>query len=164
MTLTAADVMQTQVITVSPVDPLHMVQRLFFEEEIHGAPVVDEEGRVRGMITIMDLIRAATEENESGDVDFSHVIEDIGVGGGWGSGSENFQSRLSETLVEDAMTENVVTVGPETSVPDVARALRENRIHRVLVVKKNTLLGIISSFDLIRLLEKGTEPESSSTA
>ena len=83
MALTAADVMQTQVITVSPVDPLHMVQRLFFEEEIHGAPVVDEEGRVRGMITIMDLIRAATEANESNGVDFIDVFEDIGVGGGW---------------------------------------------------------------------------------
>ena len=69
-----------------------------------------------------------------------------------------------EMRADEVKTENVVTVGPETSVPDVARALRENRIHRVLVVKKNTLLGIISSFDLIRLLEKGTEPESSSTA
>ena len=159
MALTAADVMQTQVITVSPVDPLHMVQRLFFEEEIHGAPVVDEEGRVRGMITIMDLIRAATEENDASGVDFVHVFEDIGVGGGWASTSENFQSRLSETLVEDAMTENVVAVGPETSVADVARVLRENKIHRVLVVNKDTLLGIISSFDLIRLLERVAEPE-----
>jgi len=159
MTLTAADVMQTQVITVSPVDPLHMVQRLFFEEEIHGAPVVDEEGRVRGMITIMDLIRAATEENDSSGVDFVHVFEDIGVGGGWANTSENFQSRLSETLVEDAMTENVVAVTPETPVSEVARVLRENRIHRVLVVNRNTLLGIISSFDLIRLLERAADPE-----
>jgi CBS domain-containing protein len=159
MALTAADVMQTQVITVSPVDPLHMVQRLFFEEEIHGAPVVDEEGRVRGMITSMDLIRAATEENESGGVDFAHVFEDIGMGGGWANASEDFQNRLSEAVVEDAMTENVVTVPPETAVPDVARILRENKIHRVLVVNKETLLGIITSFDLIQLLEKVAEPE-----
>jgi CBS domain-containing protein len=159
MALTAADVMQTQVITVSPVDPLHMVQRLFFEEEIHGAPVVDEEGRVRGMITIMDLIRTATEANESNGVDFIQVFEDIGVGGGWANASENFQGRLSETVVEDAMTENVVAVAPDTSVSDVARVLRENKIHRVLVVNKEALLGIISSFDLIRLLEGIAEPE-----
>jgi len=36
----------------------------------------------------------------------------------------------------------------------VALALRQNRIHRVLVVKGDNLLGIISSFDLIRLLEE----------
>jgi CBS domain-containing protein len=159
MTLTAADVMQTQVITVSPLDPLATVQRLFFEEEIHGAPVVDEEGRVRGMITIMDLIRAATEANESNEVDFIEVFEDIGVGTGWANASEDFQGRLSETVVEDAMTENVVTVAPDTPVPDVARILRENKIHRVLVVNDETLLGIISSFDLIRLLEGVAEQE-----
>ena len=158
MALTAADVMQTQVITVSPVDPLHMVQRLFFEEEIHGAPVVDDEGRVRGMITTMDLIRAATEANESKGVDLIHVFEDIGVGGSWVNASEEFQGRLGETVVEDAMTENVVAVAPDTSVSDVARVLRENKIHRVLVVNKETLLGIISSFDLIRLLEGVAEP------
>ena len=45
MPLTARDIMQSQVITVSSLDPVHVVQRLFFEEEIHGAPVVDEEGR-----------------------------------------------------------------------------------------------------------------------
>jgi CBS domain-containing protein len=157
MALTAADVMQSQVITVSPVDPLHMVKRLFFEEEIHGAPVVDEEGRVRGMITIMDLIRAATEEHEGGGTVFSIAFEDLGIG--WENASDDFQNRLSETQVTDAMTENVVSVAPETPVPDVARILRENKIHRVLVVEKETLLGIISSFDLIRLLEGVTEPE-----
>jgi CBS domain-containing protein len=57
------------------------------------------------------------------------------------------------------MTENVVSVAPETPVPEVARILRENKIHRVLVVDKETLLGIISSFDLIRLLEGVAEPE-----
>jgi CBS domain-containing protein len=157
MALTAAEVMQSQVITVSPVDPLHMVKRLFFEEEIHGAPVVDEEGRVRGMITSMDLIRAATEETDSGGVDLTLAFEDLGVG--WGDSSENFQNRLSETVVADAMTENVVSVAPETPVADVARILRENKIHRVLVVNKETLLGIITSFDLIRLLEQVAEPE-----
>ena len=40
MALTASDIMQTQVVTVAPTDPLSSVQRLFFEEEIHGAPVV----------------------------------------------------------------------------------------------------------------------------
>ena len=152
MSLTAADVMQSQVITVSPMDPLHMVKRLFFEEEIHGAPVVDEEGRVRGMITSMDLIRAATEEHDGGG-GLSFDFEELSAN--WEDPSDDFQSRLSETVVMDAMTENVVSVAPKTPVSDVARILRENKIHRVLVVEKETLLGIISSFDLIRLLEAG---------
>jgi CBS domain-containing protein len=153
MALTAADVMQTQVITVAPTDPLHTVKRLFFEEEIHGAPVVDEEGRVRGMITSMDLIRAAAEEDEGGGVDFAIAFEDLGFG--WENASESFQNRLAEAVVTDAMSDSAVSVAPNTPVSDVARILRENKIHRVLVISKETLLGIISSFDLIRLLEQG---------
>ena len=59
MALTAADVMQTHLITVSPSDPLDAVRRLFYEEEIHGAPVVDEDGRVQGMITSMEATALA---------------------------------------------------------------------------------------------------------
>jgi len=153
MALTAADIMQTQVITVSPVDPLHAVQRLFFEEEIHGAPVVDDQARVRGMITSMDLIRAATEEKESTEgSSFASAFEE--AAGFWPDVSEAFQNRLSEAVATDAMTESIVTVPPTASIPEIARVLRENRIHRVLVVKGDVLLGIISSFDLIGLLEK----------
>ena len=109
------------------------------------------------MITSMDLIRAATEESEGESVNLAVTFEDLGLS--WENTSENFQNRLSEAVVTDAMTEDVVSVAPETPVPEVAKILRENKIHRVLVIKKETLLGIISSFDLIRLLEQITEPE-----
>jgi CBS domain-containing protein len=52
------------------------------------------------------------------------------------------------------MTESIVSVDPTASIPEVASLLRQNRIHRVLVVKGDNLLGIISSFDLIQLLEE----------
>jgi CBS domain-containing protein len=154
MALTAADIMQTQVVTVSPSDPLQTVQRLFFEEEIHGAPVVDENSRVRGMISSMDLIRAASEASESseGGIDFSDAFEELG--GSWDAASDEFRDRLSQAVVADVMTENIVSVDPGTPIPEVATLLRENRIHRALVVKGDNLVGIISSFDLIRLLEK----------
>jgi len=162
MTLTAADVMQTHLISVSASDPLHAVKRLFFEEEIHGAPVVDDEGRVRGMITSMDLIRAATDGNEDGDIDFSGAVEELGLS--WGSSGDDFQRRLGEAVVADVMSDAVVSVGPETSVPEVAKTLRENRIHRVLVVKEDSLMGIVSSFDLIRVLESLGDADLTSQA
>ena len=154
MALTASDIMQTQVVTVSPSDPLHTVQRLFFEEEVHGAPVVDETSRVRGMISSMDLIRAVMEGSDSSTgVDFTDAFEQLGRPP-WDAASDEFQDRLGEAVVADAMTESIVTVDPTTPIPEVALLLRQNRIHRVLVVKGDNLLGIISSFDLIRLLEE----------
>ena len=51
MPVQARSIMQSYVVTVSPDDPLVNVQRLFFEEEISGAPVVDNGSRLVGVIT-----------------------------------------------------------------------------------------------------------------
>ena len=59
--------------------------------------------------------------------------------------------------VEDIMEPNPVTVLPDTSVLEVARLLAENRIHRVLVLEKGKLLGIITSLDVIAHFASGGE-------
>ena len=46
-----------------------------------------------------------------------------------------------------------MTVRPDTEVTQIARTLRENQIHRVLVVEGEVLCGIVSTFDLVSLLE-----------
>ena len=52
------------------------------------------------------------------------------------------------------MTRGGITVAPETPIPEVAATLRKHRIHRVFVVDGEQLCGIISTFDLVALLEK----------
>ena len=154
MTKTARDVMQTHVVKVSEDDPLSVVERLFFEEGIHGAPVVDDDGQVKGVISATDLLRAVSEEHDISpsepayfreDLDFSHFS--------WGRAPEDFKERLNELTVADYMTNGAVTVRPDTEVTQIARTLRENQIHRVLVVEDGLLRGIVSSFDLVALLE-----------
>ena len=66
---------------------------------------------------------------------------------------EDFQDRLGERTVSEVMTEGGVTVTPETSISELAKTMRENRVHRVLVLKGATLVGIVSTFDLVGLLE-----------
>ena len=153
MAVTARNLMQTQVIAVSPEDPLSSVQRLFFEEEIHGAPVVDDQGRVVGLISSIDLLRAATEEYETQapEMDLEELFEfSLSRLGD----PEVFEKALGQRTVRDAMTESVVSVSPDTPVAEIARILRANRIHRVLVIELGQLRGVISSFDLVALLER----------
>lgn len=151
---TARDVMQSQVLSVSPDDPLHLIQRLFFEESIHGAPVIDEDGRVLGIITSTDVLRAAAEAREIEPTEPTAFSDDLDVGnGGWGMAPEDFKSRLRDTTVRDYMTEGLLQVGQATPVSQIARSLRENQVHRVLVVEDDKLCGIVSTFDLIGLLE-----------
>ena len=155
MRKTARDVMQTYVVKVSPDDPLSTVERLFFEEGIHGAPVVDEEGRVKGVITTTDLLRAVAEEHDVSPSQPAYLREDLDVSHfTWGRAPGDYKERLSELTVGDYMTDGAVTVRPDTAVTQIARTLRENQIHRVLVVEDGLLRGIVSSFDLVALLER----------
>ena len=155
MQKTAKDIMQRQVVTVSPDAPLHSTQRLFYEEGIHGAPVVDEQGRVVGMITSTDILRAATETEEVGPKGADYFGDEPDYPSGLRPlATEDFQERLQDITVADFMTEGVVHVAPSTPISELARTIRENKIHRLLVVENGTLRGIVSTFDLVTLLEK----------
>lgn len=58
----------------------------------------------------------------------------------------------------DVMTTNVITVGPDTSVQDVAKILSERGISGVPVVDAdNRVIGIVSEGDLLHRVETGTE-------
>lgn len=155
MTLTARDIMQSHVITVSPESPLLDVQRLFIDEEITGAPVVDDAGRLVGVVTIRDLLRAAEESHDSVVSETRYFRDDLEFSGpDWGNALEDFQDRLGGRSVGEVMTAGGITVAPDAPVAEVARTLRHHRIHRVLVAEADLLRGIISSFDLVALVEK----------
>jgi CBS domain-containing protein len=147
--------MQTSLITVTPETPLINVHRLFTDDEITGAPVVDDDDRLVGVISAADLIRATQAEHESGAARPTYFRDFVPYSGpDWTTWPEDFQDRLRELRVEDAMTEGAISVPPDAPVSDVARVMRERRIHRVLVVEQGTLVGVISAFDLVALLEK----------
>ena len=152
---TARDVMQTYLISVNPETPLLEVHRLFVDEEITGAPVVDETGRLLGVISSVDLLRAVEEEHDAASAGSRHFQDILEFSGPeWQEGPDNFQDRLGEQTVSDAMTRGGITVAPDTTVSDVAATLRKHRIHRVFVVDGDQLCGVISTFDLVALLEE----------
>lgn len=156
MTHLAKDAMSSHLVTVSPETPLVDANRLFVEEELHGAPVVNEEGRLVGVISTSDLLRAVEEEHEGPSADHRYFREVLEFSTpDWTSAPEDFQDRLSQFTVADAMQPSVVTVTEETPLARVAGVLRENRIHRVIVVRDEYPVGVISSFDLLALFEKG---------
>jgi len=118
--------MQTGLMTVTPETPLADVQRMFVEEEIHGAPVVDDNGVVRGIVSSLDLLRdVETDSDDRGD---------------------------RELTALDAMTRELVSVTPDTPITEIAQKMRLQHIHRVLVIDNEELVGVVTSFDLLRAL------------
>lgn len=154
----ARDVMETRVVRVGAEDPLPSVYRLFYDEEISGAPVVDDTGQVVGVVSASDLIRVAREERDA-----LRGLPDFYRDGGadarseWFTEQGEYEDRLAERRVSDVMTSHVVSVTPDTPIPMVAKVILNNRIHRVLVLEEKEgsdyLVGIITLFDLVALLQ-----------
>jgi CBS domain-containing protein len=153
MARTARDIMQKDLVTVSPELPLLDAHQLFVGEEIHGAPVVAEDGDVVGVVSSADLLRAVAEQHDSGGPDPEYLREVLEFSSpDWVGMPEDFQDRLRDVRVSDVMTKELVRVSPDASLVEVARALCAHRIHRVLVTEGGRLAGIISTFDVVSLL------------
>ena len=155
MGMKAADIMTHPVISVSPETSLVQVHRLFSDEQIHGAPVVDHQEKLVGVVTSSDLLRAVAAEHDSVAAEAHYLRQEIEFSApDWGSGLEDFQDRLAQQQVEDVMTRSVASVRSETPVGEVARQMRENRIHQIYVEADGLLRGVISTFDFLSLIEK----------
>jgi CBS domain-containing protein len=122
----------------------------------HGAPVVTEDGRLLGVVTASDSIAAVLEEHEAGAFGSDYLRGLVEFSGpDWSRGGpEDFQDRLGSLRAEDVMTKGAVRVSGSTPVSQVATQMREQRIHRVWVIDGGLLAGVISTFDLLPLIEK----------
>ncbi len=150
--------MQRHLIKVGPDTPLPDLGRVFVNEGISSAPVVDELERLIGVVSNGDIIRAVDDEHDSpssGSTYFRETLEFSGPD--WVNAPEDFQDRLSRLTVADVMQPSVVKVSEQTPVHEIAALMRANQIHRVLVVERESLVGIVSTFDLVALLEKPEE-------
>lgn len=121
--LTAAEVMQQPVIAATPRASLRDVATQLIVNEISGMPVADVDGRVVGVITEADIIRALNEGK-----------------------------RLENLTASSVMTGPAITVDTESNLADVMKRLEEHRIVRVPVTRQNKLVGIIARRDVIRVV------------
>jgi len=148
------ELMNDRVVSVDPAASLLDAHRLLVDEAISGAPVVNEVGELEGVVTSTDLMRAVGEVHASAGTDTSYFRDLLPYSApDWASGPEDFQDRLSEIRVSDVMTHGVVSVGPGASAGEVARMLMKHHIHRLFVVEEDTLLGVVSAYDLLRLID-----------
>lgn len=153
----ARDLMERDVISVTPETRLLDVHRLFVEEEIHGAPVIGEDTLVCGVISTLDLLRLVRDEFEpgAGATSTTYFRDELPYSGpDWLRIPEDFQDRMQQLTAADAMSDELVTVGPDATADDIARTMLEHRVHRVLVLEEGVLLGVVSTFDLLRVLTR----------
>lgn len=151
---TAKQIMTDGVVTVSPATSLLDILRLFVEEDIHGAPVVDDGGEFVGVITTSDLLRAENDERDTvaTENDYLRSLIEFAAPDGQSPPSD-FQDRMAARCADEVMGKGWVAVDASTPAPEIARVLREHQIHRVWVVEDGRLVGVVSTLDLMGVLE-----------
>jgi CBS domain-containing protein len=149
MSYLARDIMSRDVITVPASLDLRDLARLFLEKGITGAPVVDDSGKLAGVISQTDLIYYNMCRDDELTLD-SHFYQTARVEGH--HIPRGFQIEDCNTgCVADVMTPVVHSVTERASVDSVARLMTRQPIHRVIVRKGMKVSGIISALDVLRV-------------
>lgn len=144
--LTAADIMQPEVITISEDATVQELAKLLAKKKISGAPVVDDQHRVVGIVSEGDLIAI------DADIHFPHYIELLGniI---YLESIKKYEERLEKAAageVRDIMTTDVLTVQKEAPLSQVATLMMDKQVNRVPVVDGDVLVGIITRADIVR--------------
>jgi CBS domain-containing protein len=151
--LVASDVMNTQVLAVRPDMTVRELATLLTENEISGAPVTDGHGRLLGMVSLSDIAQGEADEvglapSESDPEATVHGWEDEATS----DEMRELHVEGGEALVRDIMTPTAYTVPDDTPVSRLARTMVAGRVHRLLVVRDQRVVGIVTSLDLLTLL------------
>jgi CBS domain-containing protein len=157
MNATARDVMQTEVLVLNESDSLIEAHQFFVRHDITGAPVVDDDGLLVGVVSVRDLMRAEDEDHDVSRTVADYFCESPGYAN-LSVDLDHLREGLSEIPVSEVMTRDPICVESDSPVREIAALTRKHRIHRVLVASPGTdgrleISGIVTLFDLVSLLE-----------
>ena len=143
--LKAKDIMTKDVITLSPDTTVEKAGRLFIERGISGAPVVDAEGNLFGVVTENDLISKNRRLHIPTVLRLFDAFISLGA-----SKLEEEIKRMTASTVGEICSRDVVTVDEEASIEDIATVMTERNVHLLPVMGKGKLIGIIGKKNLIK--------------
>ncbi|MCR3955607.1 MAG: CBS domain-containing protein [Gudongella sp.] len=143
------DIMTKDVITVALDDNVEKCASLLIKHNLSGLPVLDESGKLVGIVTEGDLIRRASR------IKGPAVLEVLG-GLIYLDSPKKFMDELKNSMGQkagDIMTKKVVTIDPDQTIEEGATLLVEKKVKRLPVIdKKGELVGIVSRRDIMGYL------------
>ncbi len=157
----AADVMTRDVLTLSPGMTLEQAAERLVQRGVSGAPVVDDYGRLLGILSESDILRQLKRlaEESLGKRYLTsrvHSLELLAfLGEREHAAVESLYRALRASKVSDVMTSRVHGVAPTDSLESVAAAMIEYDVNRLPVVERGKVVGIITRADLARVLATG---------
>lgn len=128
-------IMTSQLITVSEYDPMHVIEDIFKASKIHHVPVVSK-GKLVGMLSKSDynlFIRGFQDDSEDDNVN---------------------KYRLIAYKAKDIMTTKLATLQEGDNINIALEVFNENMFHALPVLSGDNLVGIVTTFDIIKALSQ----------
>lgn len=149
VTVRVRDIMVTPVVSLAAHDCLGVALARLRDAKVSGCPVVDDRGKVVGVLSERDIATALGEDLVRSR---PQAIMDLVVGEfPWSQPDaiREFRSRLNELTVEKAMTRPAEVVDADAPLGEAAWRMRARGVNRLPVVEHGRLVGIIARRDLV---------------
>lgn len=126
--LSVKDIMTREIISISPNASIREATDKLLKHRVSGFPVVDDGGRLVGILTEFALLAIA------------------------------YDNHVSDDLVAEHMTTDVLTISANDTVNKVADAFILHRVRRLPVMENGRLVGLVARRDILRALHSATAP------
>jgi type IV pilus assembly protein PilB len=117
---TVRQTMTREVISIAPETPLTQAAQILLVNKITGAPVVDRKGALLGVLSFSDVALARPRGKKE-----------------------------KTPTAREAMSAHVITVSPDDSLATAAQRMWRHKVHRLMVVEDQELVGVLTPFDLM---------------
>jgi CBS domain-containing protein len=144
------DIMTTDIVTVKPDMQVNELADLFIKRDISGAPVVDDQGKLLGVVLEEGLI---TRDKKVHLPTFVYMLS-----GFVEIGAEKFDEdmrRAAAITVEGILDRSPSVLSPEDQIEDVATSMVEEGKRYFLVKDGDRLAGVVTKKDIIRAIAQG---------
>jgi CBS domain-containing protein len=146
--LTVREIMTTDVVTVRPETTVGELADILTRNKISGVPVVDDRGRVLGMVSEADIIL------QDADLHFPYYIQFLEMVV-YLQSVHKFEERVRKAIgskVSEVMSDEVVAISPDATVREVATLMADRNVNRLPVTENGRLVGIVTRGDIVRAI------------
>ncbi|WP_176428915.1 CBS domain-containing protein [Nodularia sp. NIES-3585] len=149
MSKTVTDVMSRDPIVVRTETPLKEAIQILAEKRISGIPVVDDVGKLVGIISETDLMWQETGVTPPAYIMFLDSVIYL-------QNPATYERELHKALgqtVGEVMSKNPITISPEKTVKEAAQLMHDRSVHRLPVIDSaSQVVGILTRGDIIRAM------------
>ncbi|UCE73787.1 MAG: CBS domain-containing protein [Methanomassiliicoccales archaeon] len=148
------DIMVKEVVTLKLDETLKEAALKFSKNNISGAPVIDDEGKVIGILSETDIV--TTLERNLKELKMVHLFPELSMVGlsfvetPSDKKTEEIFEEVGDIKISEMMKRSVKTVGPDDQIKAVIDIVASGKINRVPVVEDGKLIGIVTRGDIIK--------------